>query len=279
MTTARSTVVPENDRRSFSWRARLLLGLESVFPPAVAEVPSGEAEQAEHEYGKAAGSYQRFVNELGRVEGLDILDFGCGWGGESVWLAERGARVTGCDISSSAIEHARAFAERRGVLGGPKGVVFAEVGATELPFENGRFDAVFSTDVFEHVMDLETVLRELRRVLRPGGVLLTRFGPLFYSPLGYHLRWVTQVPWAHLMFGLGPVMEIRNTRRTPMDVSSWEETGLNRATFERFRQAVHTSGFEVKRLERIPVKGLRPLAMLPGVGDLMTFGVDARLVA
>ncbi|WP_236254386.1 class I SAM-dependent methyltransferase [Mucisphaera calidilacus] len=259
---------------AISLRARLLVALEGLFPPAESG-PMSESAQPEHEYAKAAGSYQRFVDELGGVDGLRVLDFGCGWGGESVWLAERGAEVTGCDISASAIEHAQRFAAERGVAG----VDFALSDSTRLPFADDSFDAVFSTDVFEHVMDLPAVLGELRRVLRPGGVLLTRFGPLFYSPLGYHLPWTTQVPWAHLVFGLRPIVEVRNTRRSPISPGSWEETGLNRATFGAFREAVGLSGFEAERLERIPVRGLRVLAGLPGVGDLFTFGVDARLVA
>ncbi len=252
----------------------MLLGLERWF--AVADSgPRDEGDQAEHEYGKAAGSYQRFVDELGSVAGRDVLDFGCGWGGESVWLAERGARVVGCDISGSAIEHARAFASQKREAN----VRFEVCSPIRLPFADDSFDAVFSTDVFEHVMDLPAVLGELRRVLRPGGVLLTRFGPLFYSPLGYHVPWATQVPWAHLVFGLGPIMEVRNRKRSPIEVRSWEETGLNRATYGRFARAVESSGWGVERLERIPVRGLGWAAALPGLGDLMTFGVDARLVA
>lgn len=257
-----------------SLRARMLLALEGLFPPA-ATGPMNEAAQPEHEYAKAAGSYQRFVDELRGVKGLKLLDFGCGWGGESVWLAEHGADVTGCDISPSAIEHAQRFAQDRGI----QNVRFALSDDTRLPFDDDTFDAVFSTDVFEHVMDLPAVLTELRRVLKPGGLLLTRFGPLFYSPLGYHLPWATQVPWAHLLFGLRPILEVRNTRRDPINPDNWEDTGLNRATFSDFQNAVHTSGFAADRLQRIPVRGLQPLAQLPILGDLFTFGVDARLVA
>jgi len=58
-----------------------------------------------------------------------------------------------------------------------------------LPFADASFDAVLSTDTFEHMMDLDQTFHEILRVLRPGGSLLSRFGPLFYSPHGYHLYW------------------------------------------------------------------------------------------
>jgi len=58
-----------------------------------------------------------------------------------------------------------------------------------LPFPDRSFDAAFSTNTFEHVSNLDQAFNEILRVLRPGGSLLTRFGPLFYSPHGYHLYW------------------------------------------------------------------------------------------
>jgi hypothetical protein len=123
----------------------------------------------------------------------------------------------------------------------------------------------------------EQILAEIYRVLKPGGSFLSCFGPLFYSPLGYHLCWATQVPYAHLLFGFGPVIEVRNTKRAPWHPASWRQTGLNGLTFGRFRRAVRASGLESRRLNRIAVRNLNLLARTPMLGNLLTFGIDCRL--
>ncbi len=259
--------------RPLSLRARLLRRLEAVFPP-LTDAPASEGEIATYEYAKAESSYAPLVAELGGIEGRTVLDFGCGWGGESAWLARRAGHVVGCDVNDDALRQARRFQAESGL----RNLEFARCADDALPFADDSFDAVFSTNVFEHVMRPETMLAEIRRVLRPGGAFVSTFGPLFYSPLGYHLPWACRVPWAHLIFGLRPIIEVRNTRRAPIDPDSWEDTGLNRITFERFRDAAGHAGFDVRRLERIPVRGLGLLAATPGVGRLFTFGVKCHLI-
>lgn len=255
-----------------SLRARVLLGLERMFP--VVDAPHGEGRIAEYEFRKAAGSYAKAVDEIGGVAGKTVLDFGCGWGGETAWLAQRARFVVGCDISASSLAEARRFQERQSIAN----IEFVQCMGDRLPLEDARFDAVFSTNVFEHVMNVPAMLGEIRRVLRPGGAFVTTFGPLFYSPRGYHLCWATQVPYAHLLFGLGPVMEVRNLKREPMQARTWQDTGLNMMTFAQFRAAVRGAGFEVRRLRRVPVRKAGWIAQLPIVGELFTFGIDCHLV-
>jgi SAM-dependent methyltransferase len=97
--------------------------------------------------------------------GLDILDAGCGSGGMSRFLAERG-RVTGIDIAPDAV----GLASRRGLTRLVRGSV------SQLPFSSSSFDLVTSFDVLYHldVADDLAALGELHRVIRPGGVLLLR---------------------------------------------------------------------------------------------------------
>ncbi|MBI1338270.1 MAG: methyltransferase domain-containing protein [Phycisphaera sp.] len=263
---------------ALGYRARLLRSLERFFP-RVADAPCASGEHAAYEFAKAAGSYADFVRELGGLAGKRVLDFGCGWGGETAWLAQQSLEACGCDIDPRSLEDAERFKSHQGITN----LRFGLVEGYTIPFGSDTFDAVLSTNVFEHVMDPTSALREIKRVLKPGGVFRSRFGPLFYSPLGYHLPWATQVPWAHLLFGFDAVMQVRNVYREPIvpPPKSWEETGLNRVTFARFKGCVIEAGLEIDKLERTPVRGLRALAYLPGVpgvGDLFTFGIDCRLV-
>jgi len=259
-------------RQSLSLRASVLLKLERFFPPLLA--PRHQGEHARYEMRKAASSYGRLVEELGGLQDKRVLDFGCGWGGETAWLAERAASAVGCDINPSSIQDADQFKADLG----QSNLSFVLIKGERLPFDDNSFDAVFSTNVFEHVMCPAQVLREIRRVLRPNGSFMSAFGPLFHSALGYHLCWATQVPYAHFLFGLDPILEVRNLKAIPYHPASWEETGLNKITFAQFRAAVEKAGLISQRLKRLPMRRMHFLASLPVLGNFFTFGIDCRLV-
>lgn len=252
--------------------ARVLLGLERWFTPLTG-APREGGQIAQYEYAKAQGSFAELVEEIGGLAGKRVLDFGCGWGGETLWLAQQAALAVGCDIELASLQAAQRFMARSG----QRNVLFVPVRDNRLPLPNDTFDAVLSTNVFEHVMEPEAAFAEICRVLKPGGRFLSRFGPLFHSPLGYHVPWATQVPYAHLIFGLGPIVELCRLKRGPLQADTWQDMGLNGLTFGQLRRAACRAGLEVVRFRRVPVRRLTLLAALPVVGDLFTFGVDCHL--
>jgi SAM-dependent methyltransferase len=120
---------------------------------------------------------------LGDLQGKDLLEIGCGHGELTAWLALRGARVTTRDISPGMIEIARRVAMRLGVAGK---IAFDAGPGETLPYADASFDIVFGHDVLHH-MDLGRAMREVRRVLRPGG--LSVFAePLGHNPILNHFR-------------------------------------------------------------------------------------------
>ena len=116
--------------------------------------------------------------------GACLLDAGCGSGQFALALAERGARVTGIDLSPEMIRLARKHAEH---LALPEAVTW-EVGAVDhLPLPAASTDAIHARMVLPFVPDVPAALREFRRVLRPEGRLLaSTAGPL--SPI-YRESW------------------------------------------------------------------------------------------
>lgn len=102
------------------------------------------------------------------VAGKSVLDIGCGAGGIDVALVEaHGAGyVTGIDVEDGVIGHARQLVERRR-LGDRIGLV--KVAPGPLPFPPNTFDIVFSKDSIVHIPDKHALMREVFRVLRPGG--------------------------------------------------------------------------------------------------------------
>ena len=101
--------------------------------------------------------------------GMRLLDVGCGPGSITLGLAAAVApgEVAGVDMAASVVAVARELAAAQGVTN----VRFACARAEMLPFPDASFDAVFGHTLLEHVPDAVPVLRELRRVLRPGGLL------------------------------------------------------------------------------------------------------------
>jgi 2-polyprenyl-3-methyl-5-hydroxy-6-metoxy-1,4-benzoquinol methylase len=101
---------------------------------------------------------------LGDVAGRRVLDFGCGHGMAAVVLARRGARVTAFDLSEHYVNEALARARANGVS-----AHFVQTDGERLPFSNASFDLVWGNAILHH-LDLCVAGRELRRVMRPGGV-------------------------------------------------------------------------------------------------------------
>jgi 2-polyprenyl-6-hydroxyphenyl methylase / 3-demethylubiquinone-9 3-methyltransferase len=98
---------------------------------------------------------------------LEILDVGCGGGLLAEEFARLGSSVTGVDPSTKSLEAARRHAADAGLS------IHYEAGvAEELPFRDASFDAVYCCDVLEHVDDLDRVIGETARVLKPGGAFL-----------------------------------------------------------------------------------------------------------
>lgn len=103
-----------------------------------------------------------------------VLEYGVGTGSHAFALAERGAFVTGVDISDTAIEVAKREALTRGVQ-----VDFRLMNAECLAFGDNSFDMICGTGILHH-LDLQKALPEIRRVLRPSG------SAVFLEPMGHN---------------------------------------------------------------------------------------------
>jgi ubiquinone/menaquinone biosynthesis C-methylase UbiE len=140
-----------------------------------------------------------------------VLDLGSGQGTFTAELAARTQSVIGADVAEAALRRARAHHPE---------LDFRLVPFTgELPFADGVFDAVWSSEVIEHVADTARWLSEVRRVLAPGGRLLLTtpdHGRLrlvlhgierYSEPLGDHLHLYSRRSLHQLLdeFGFGSV--------------------------------------------------------------------------
>jgi SAM-dependent methyltransferase len=108
------------------------------------------------------------------VRGLDLrdkllLDIGCGIGGGDLVLAgELGARVIGIDLVGPNLARARAYADKAGLA---DRIEFRQVEPGPIAFDDETFDVVYSCGAFIHMPDKAAMFAEVKRVLKPGGVL------------------------------------------------------------------------------------------------------------
>ena len=104
--------------------------------------------------------------------GMKLLDFGCGPGNISVGLADRVApgEFHGIDMEESQVELARSAAKS----GGHGNMAFQVGNVYDLPFEDDTFDVAHCHAVLMHVPNTQAALAEVRRVLKPGGIIASR---------------------------------------------------------------------------------------------------------
>src|SRR3954470_16147511 len=114
--------------------------------------------------------YHRMVDDL-EVElverygaGKDVLEVGCGTGLILERVAGFARSAVGVDLSSGMLERAS-----------QRGLRVAQGSATNLPIADATIDVAFSFKVLAHVSDIEGAMRELARVVRPGGWVLAEF--------------------------------------------------------------------------------------------------------
>lgn len=207
-----------------------------------------------------------FMFEALALKGKQVLDVGCGLGGNLAYFHERGADiVTGIDISHEQIGCTRSMFEEL-YPHYMKRTRFVTTDASHMPFPDNSFDVLVSNDTFEHIENLVGTLEECLRVLRPGGHLYAYFPP-FYAPWGAHMiNWI-QVPWCQVFFSEKTILNVaRQLEASGQSVNSQlpPETRLNlgegeeipfvtHLTVHQFREALTSvSGWQIVSIKLLP---------------------------
>jgi ubiquinone/menaquinone biosynthesis C-methylase UbiE len=152
----------DNQNRAF-WdelcgtRLATTLGITEITPDSVARFD--EAYMAHYPY------LARYLDDL-PVEGRKVLEIGLGFGTVGQILAQRGAHYHGADIAAGPVAMLR---DRLRWLGRPDDGAIVQGSALELPWPDETFDVVVSIGCLHHTGDLPQAVREVHRVLVPGG--------------------------------------------------------------------------------------------------------------
>jgi ubiquinone/menaquinone biosynthesis C-methylase UbiE len=123
--------------------------------------------------------------DYANARGLSVLDVGCGQGIDVCEFALASAQVTGIDLTPRHVELARQHAADVGVK-----AEILQGDAEQLPFADASFDRAASNGVLHHTPDIDAALREIRRVLRPGGTATI----ILYNRHSWHY-WLETILW------------------------------------------------------------------------------------
>lgn len=185
--------------------------------------------------------FSRFGDKI-NFRGKKVMDVGCGLGSTCIYLAINGAEeVVGIDINKHSIE----FAKSKLIRDYPQLSNIVKFKMVE-ELGNENFDVIISKDSFEHIKNPTECLIDMKKRLTKNGLIAIGFGPLWKSPYGGHISFMTKFPWSHLIFPESVIMEERKRFRPEERAETFEEIigGLNKMTLNKFLDIIKNSSLE-----------------------------------
>ena len=192
----------------------------------------------------------RFIDQTGVVApGRDVLEIGTGEGAMLHRLIERGCRARGVELRPELIAAAQSWF-------GP--LPIDRVAGIALPFPDRAFDVVVSLDVFEHIPDSDAHLREVARVLRPGGSYLIQTPNKWTNVVFETIRWRSFTKFREDHCSLHTLGElVARLRRHGFDVEAFDVPVVNDFFRAKMRRYVGRAGLIALRAlnpDRLPLR-------------------------
>lgn len=178
--------------------------------------------------------------------GTRVLEIGCGEGGNLLPLAEAGCSVTGIDLATNKIEHAKEYFGKMNMSG-----EFISGNFLNMPPREDRFDIVLIHDVIEHIEpeDKPAFFLGLKKFLMPDGIVFFGF-PAWQMPFGGHQQicrsgFCSKVPFAHLL--PAPLYRgyLRIFKEDPAKIEELLSIKRSKMTPEKFERLCRETGFQI----------------------------------
>ena len=224
------------------------------------DVPAGPAIRGSQAYQMPLEPWHiAFIDDLLQKVSLKnkrALDVGCGRGEVAREVIRRVGEVVIDGIDSDLCGLADTQEETS------QSLTIRRMDVTRLDFPDACFDVAYSLNVFEHINDLKGAYRELRRVLKLGGMLYLHSSPIWTSYRGHHFNhWDSDYvdlipPWGHLYLGKNRLFkDIAQKKGSAVAVEAmthiYKSNYLNRASISDHKRYVRESGFKVVKLTEV----------------------------
>lgn len=189
--------------------------------------------------------YIPYLSEYMKIgEGVNVLEIGCGEGGNLLPFAQAGCSVLGVDLSEDKIRAAELFFAGAGVQG--RFLASDIFAVKEL---EGQFDLILCHDVIEHIGDKEEFMRRVRAYLKPGTGLAFIAFPAWQMPFGGHQQMCTnrrlaRLPYFHLLPAGMYRRILERGGESPAAVAGFLEIKRTATPIELFERLVRCSGLQ-----------------------------------
>ncbi|HYW97319.1 MAG TPA: class I SAM-dependent methyltransferase [Bacteroidales bacterium] len=191
-----------------------------------------------------------FIEEVMKLDpGMEVLEIGCGEGGNLRPFLEIGLKATGVDLLESKIENAkkiyRNYSHKNNLT-----LVCEDIYDVGDRFDH-RFDVIIMRDVLEHIHNHEKFLHYVKRFLKPRGKFFLGFPP-WQNPFGGHQqmcqsRLLSKTPFLHLLPGKLYPATMKLFGEAPGNIINLLEIRDTRITIEKFRKLIRLENYQVKK--------------------------------
>ncbi|UNP28627.1 class I SAM-dependent methyltransferase [Lysobacter gummosus] len=179
--------------------------------------------------GGAGGHSALLANDVRRIYCTDYFDQNARFGGELVKL-----------VKEKVLRHGHDFPVER--------FEFHAVDAMSTIYRDDLFDVVFSFNAFEHIPDPAAALREIVRVLKPGGMAYITFDPIWTCDFGSHFQHRVPRPWQHLISDDGQFVEMMKQAGGSDEEGQEYVNAMNRRRLSFYRELFASFRDEVEYL-------------------------------
>jgi len=209
----------------------------------------------------------------------NILEVGCGNGLAALFLTRTFRAISAVDIVDIRMEKVKQSEVRFSI---------GDV-CKRLPYEDNTFDLIFSINSFEHFEHPDAALRELIRVVQPGGLIFLAFSPIYYSPWGLHASRRLGMPYPQLLFSPSIIQQFvdQNKEAIAHTYSEFSDRNrispfLNGYSLPQYQQIFNSQKSILKTLayvEMISLDGMKIIFQYPGIIKTKTSSYENLFVS
>jgi len=256
---------------------RLCYFINNLFPKIKAQGRGPPLSYSEAEYNWAQSRlglslFGQHVNLFSKI----VFDAGCGFGGRSVFYAERCELAVGLDINKKGLGYSREFARKKGISNAD----FILGNVDFLPIRSNTIDVIFMNDVVEHLCKriLIKALNECKRIIKPNARICIEFPP-WTSPFAAHLYDFINIPWCQLFFSEETLIHVIRKIETKQNKESTIEEflNLNHITTKEFKMLIKKINFIIVNFDLHMIKNVKLFRYIPFLNNLFTSRVVSVL--